>query len=139
MTFMKWTVYRPENLNVSRPEIKENLSGACLRTRNYVYLLLNNCPDFIAGTFRKWDMGDALNPFVSVAHYVACALERVDYWVSSNLKNENVVILDSGFLQNPINELLFRGASDDEVCWFIQSIAEKFNPFCFLVFPIPFV
>jgi hypothetical protein len=44
------------------------------------------------------------------------------------------VIIDSGFLQNPINELLFRKAADDEVAFYIKSIAKrlmKLNPICF--------
>ena len=101
---------------------------------NYVYLRLDKCSDFIAKAFRKWDMGDELNQQVSVAQYIPCALERIDHWVAANLDTKNIVIIDSGFLQNPINELLFRMASDNDVCSFIRNIAEKLrplNPMCF--------
>ena len=79
-------------------------------------------------------MGDELNQKVSVEQYMPCALERIDHWAASNLDNENTVIIDSGFLQNPINELLFRGASEAQVVSFIQDIAKKLmplNPMCF--------
>lgn len=116
------------------PEAADNCWGITLRTKNYVFLRLDRCTAFIADAFRKWDMGDELNREISVAQYMPCALERVDNWVASNLDNANIVIIDSGFLQNPINEMLFRMASDDEVCSFIQDIAKKLmplNPMCF--------
>lgn len=118
----------------SYPEAMQDLSGTFFPTRNYIYLRLDGCSDFVADTFRKWDMGDELNQQVNVEQYIPCVLERIDHWVASNLDNDNTVILDSGFLQNPINELLFRGASDTQVVSFIQNIAEKFkplNPICF--------
>lgn len=123
-----------ETFCASHPEVADNLSGISLRTMNYVYLRLDRCSEFVADTFRKWDMGDELNQQVSVAQYIPCALERIDHWVAANLDNENTVIIDSGFLQNPINELLFRGAYDAQVCSFIQNIAERFmplHPMCF--------
>jgi hypothetical protein len=79
-------------------------------------------------------MGDELNKEISVAAYISCALERWDYWVEASSDNDNIVIIDSGFLQNPINELLFRKATDDEVVLFIKSIAKRLmdlNPICF--------
>ena len=114
--------------------IAKELLAVSMRTANYVYLRLDRCSEFIASTFRKWDMGDEHNQQVDVLHYVACALERLDYWVSLNACNESTVIIDSGFLQNPINELLFRGASDEVVRSFMQETMKRvkfFNPFCF--------
>jgi len=115
-------------------DITEALWGVSMRTANYVYLRLDRCSDFIAEAFRKWDMGDERNQQVDVLHYVACALERLDHWVSLNVGNENTVIIDSGFLQNPINELLFRGASDEAVRSFILETMKRvkpLHPFCF--------
>lgn len=115
-------------------ETADELWAISLRTTNYVYLRLDKCSDFIADTFRKWDMGDERNQQVSVAEYMPCVLERLDSWVASNIDSEDIVVIDSGFLQNPINELLFRKASDGEVHSFIKSIIEKFkllNPVCF--------
>lgn len=110
------------------PETTDDLWGIALRTTNYVYLRLDRCSGFIADVFRKWDMGDERNRQVRVDQYISCALERLDHWVASNIDNENTAIIDSGFLQNPINELLFRGASNDEVCAFVQSVAQKLGP-----------
>lgn len=45
-----------------------------------------------------------------------------------NADNDNTVIIDSGFLQNPVNELLYRKASDNEVRSYILGIAEKLEP-----------
>lgn len=75
-----------------------------------------------------------MNQQVSVEQYISCALERIVQWTACNIENENIVIIDSGFLQNPVNELLFRKASDDVILSFIQQMAEivrPLNPICF--------
>jgi len=114
-------------------DIPDELWGISLQTSNYVYLRLDKCSDFVADAFRKWDMGDECNKQVGVAQYISCASERLDHWASSSMDNQDVVIIDSGFLQNPINELLFRNAADDEIRSFITGIAETLkplHPFC---------
>lgn len=116
------------------PQAADELGDIPLRTKNYVYLRLDRCSGFIDETFRKWDMGDELNQQVSVEQYISCALERIVQWTACNIENENIVIIDSGFLQNPVNELLFRKASDDVILSFIQQMAEivrPLNPICF--------
>ena len=122
------------SFRIQHSDIADNLLTISARTKNYVYLRLDKCSDLISKTFRKWDMGDERNQQVNLSHYIPCALERLDYWVSLNIDNTDTLIIDSGFLQNPINELLFRKASDDEVCLFIQGIVERLmllNPVCF--------
>ena len=115
-------------------DIADALRSMSVRTANYAYLRLDKCADFVAESFRRWDMGDERNQQVSVAHYIPCALERLDLWVAANLSNQDTVIIDSGFLQNPINELLFRKATDAEVRAFILGILDRItplNPVCF--------
>ena len=115
------------------PDAAEADWAICLRTENYVYLRLDRCRDFVAARFRKWDMGDERNRQVPVSHYIPCALERLDHWVEAQKASEETCIIDSGFLQNPINELLFRGASDEEVRAFILGMLERIallHPLC---------
>jgi hypothetical protein len=116
------------------PKALDTHFGKLIRTKNYVFLRLDRCKSFIADAFKKWDMGDELNKEISVAEYISCALESWDNWVETSSDNDNIVIIDSAFMQNPINELLFRKATDDEVALFIKSIAKrlmKLNPICF--------
>ena len=47
----------------------------------------------------------------------------------ANNINDTVLVLDSAFLQCPINEMIFRGASDEEAISYIQSIAEITKPY----------
>ena len=122
-----------DTVHARHSKIAEELWAISMRTVNYVYLRLDKCPDFVADNFRKWDMGDEHNQQINIQHYISCALERLDYWVSLNIDVDNTVIMDSGFLQNPVNELLFRKASNDEVRSYIRSISEKLaplNPLC---------
>ena len=106
----------------------DGYEGMVMHTPNYAYVRLSTCPDAVAKQFRRWDMGDERNQQVSVAHYIPCALERLDAWVAATLDNDDTVIIDSGCLQNPINELLFRGATDDEVRVFVMGIIERIKP-----------
>jgi hypothetical protein len=70
---------------------------------------------------------------VTVSDYIHCALERLDHWVNKVISKLGAVIVDSGFLQNPINELLFRKATHNETFLFISEIFHRINalnPFC---------
>lgn len=113
--------------------ISDALKEQALQTENYAYLRMDKCPEDIAKQIRRWDMGDEGNKMISVTDYIPCALERLNYWVCKNIVNSEITIIDSGYLQNPINELLFRKASENEVRSFISGIShtmEPLNPIC---------
>lgn len=115
------------------PETFEKLRNRTLVTKNYAYLRIDECPEEVAVKIKRWDMGDENNQMVTVSDYVPCALERLDYWVNKVIANLGTVIVDSGFLQNPINELLFRKATHNEIFLFIQEIFKRIkalNPIC---------
>jgi hypothetical protein len=123
-----------ETYCTGHPEATDTHFGTLIHTNKYVFLRLDRCASFIADAFKEWDMGDEFNKEISVAEYISCALESWDNWVEASSDNDNIVIIDSGFLQNPINEMLFRKAADDEVVFFIKSIAKRLmrlNPICF--------
>jgi len=101
-------------------------------TDNYFYVNLKKFDKITATQLKRYDIGDEYNKFISVKDYVQCTLEWWGYWVDSYVK-DSVIVLDSAFLQCPINEMIFRGASDNEVLTYIQHIAEiikPFNPIC---------
>ena len=97
-------------------------------TKNYVFLRIDKCPEHIAEKIRRWDIGDANNQAVKAADYIPCALERLEKWVDNNIENPKTFIIDSGYLQNPINELLFRHASNSDIRAFIMAITETLKP-----------
>jgi len=117
---------------------RDILLDIALVTENYVYLRLDKCPATLAEKLKQWDIGDGSNQFITVKDYIPCALERLKHWVhfhteSADANNSEAIIIDSGYLQNPINELLFRHASDDEVEAFISAITDTLipmNPLC---------
>lgn len=116
------------------PDIPEEHWAIAARTAHYVFVRLDACAGFLADALRPWDMGDEFNRQITVAQYIPCALERVDHWVAASLSDASTTLIDSGFLQNPLNELLFRGASDGEASAFIQGIAQRLaplHPLCF--------
>ncbi len=109
--------------------VKENT----LITKNYAYLKMQNYSEDIINLLKRWDMGDEWNKTITVKDYISCALEYFKYWVINIAPELNISIIDSGFLQNPINELLFRKATDDEVIFYIKeifNIVKDLNPIC---------
>ena len=110
----------------------QNDTNIITKTENYVFVNLENCGETVAKQLRRYDIGDAFNPHISAYEYARCTLEWWQYWVNASIK-ETVLIMDSAFMQCPINEMIFRKASDAEVKAYVQAIAEiikPFNPFC---------
>lgn len=104
-----------------------------IKTENYAYIRIDKCPEHIASELRRWDMGDEGNRLISVGEYLPCALERLGKWADDNANREEALIIDSGYLQNPINEMFFRGADDNETREYIRQIYAKlrlFSPVC---------
>jgi len=103
-----------------------------LQTENYFFVDLGNCTKEETDLLQVYNLGDAFNQNISAQEYAACTLEWWQHWVENNIK-ESILILDSAFLQCPINEMAYRKASDAEIKEYIQSIAEiirPFSPFC---------
>ncbi|MDF2685632.1 MAG: hypothetical protein K0S55_813 [Clostridia bacterium] len=81
----------------------------------------------------KWDLGDERNLFITAKHFINCSLDILkDRIVEFDNNNENI-IMDSVWLQNPLNELLLRNIGDNEAeeyCLsFIKSL-KKISPVC---------
>jgi len=102
------------------------------KTENYVFVDLGECEEEVAKQLQRYDIGNAFNTNISAQEYAHCTLEWWQNWANNNIK-EPVLILDSAFMQCPINEMIYRKASDLEIKMYIQSIVEiikPFNPLC---------
>jgi hypothetical protein len=101
-------------------------------TGNYIFIDMRRYDGETANQLLRYDVGDEFNKFISAQEYARCTLEWWQNWVKYNM-SESFLIMDSAFMQCPINEMIFRGASDPEVMAYIQTIAEiikPFNPVC---------
>jgi hypothetical protein len=77
-----------------------------------------------------WDIGDEFNTCVSVPHYMTCSLGLLNRWVEESINNTNEsFIMDSVWLQNPINELLFRNADERSIQEYCTLLAKMFIEF----------
>jgi len=102
------------------------------KTENYVFVNLGHCIDEEANKLQRYNVGDEFNKFISKQEYVSCTLEWWQSWVINCIK-ESVLILDSAFMQNPINEMIFRKATDSEIEAYIHAISKiikPLNPIC---------
>ena len=112
------------NLFVNDAIIKE--------TDNYFFVDMRKCTEESAKDLQRYDVGNEYNKYISSQEYARCTLEWWRSW-ASDIATESVLILDSAFLQCPINEMIFRGSSDKDITVYIQAIAETikpFNPIC---------
>ena len=101
-------------------------------TDNYIFIDMRKCTEESARALQRYDVGDEFNEYISSQEYVYCTLEWWRSWVVNNA-TESVLVLDSAFLQCPINEMIFRSSSDSEIASYIQAIAEiitPYNPVC---------
>jgi len=97
------------------------------KTDNYFFVDLGNCTEEAKQQLLRYDIGDEFNKYISAEEYSRCTLEWWQNWVANNT-NEPVLILDSAFMQCPINEMIFRGASNPEVSAYIKAISEIIEP-----------
>ena len=105
---------------------------AIKKTDNYIFVNLSGCSEETAKQLQRYDVGDEFNKFISAQEYSRCTLEWWQNW-ASNISLDTVLILDSAFMQCPINEMIFRKASNIEVEAYIRAIAEiikSLNPVC---------
>jgi len=106
----------------------KKITGVVLaQTETFIYVSLDKCFEEIIRQIKCWDIGDEYNKFVSVPQYACCTLDWWQNWVN-HYKNEASLIMDSAFMQNPINEMIFRGATNSEIELYIRSIAELLKP-----------
>lgn len=118
----------PQNIFLDLIIDESQIAAAILaRTDNFIFINLSKCTESIARQLKCWDIGDEYNKFISVQEYARCALEWWQNWVK-NYTNESIFIMDSAFMQNPINEMIFRGATNLEVEAYIYAIAELMKP-----------
>ena len=79
-----------------------------------------------AGMPGDWDIGDT-GRRLPAQDYARRMLELWGRWAETNA-GEGVLILDCAFMQNPLNEMIFRGASDAQAEAYIRSIAAILGP-----------
>ena len=97
------------------------------KTKNYVFVNLKNCEEEAKKKLSRYDLGNEFNKFISAQEYARCTLEWWRNWVA-NCLDEKVLVMDSAFMQCPINEMIFRGSNHSAVVSYIQAIAEIIRP-----------
>ena len=102
------------------------------QTDGYFFVDMRKCTEDSAKALQIYDIGDEFNKCISSQEYACRTLEWWHSW-AADITTESVLVLDSAFMQCPINEMIFRGSSDEEIVSYIQAIAEiimPLNPVC---------
>jgi hypothetical protein len=77
----------------------------------------------------QWEFGDEFNKNISLPHYMTCSLGLIHKWLNAIDSTSKNIVLDSVWLQNPINELVFRNADEESVLEYCVLFAEAFKDF----------
>lgn len=77
----------------------------------------------------QWDIGDEFNPHMALSHYVPCSLEFLKSRFSQLEQRYDSIILDSVWLQNPINELLSRNVDHETIMKYCTALTEMLSKF----------
>jgi hypothetical protein len=77
----------------------------------------------------EWEFGNEFNTNVSLPHYMNCSSGLIKKWLNAIDNTRETVILDSVWLQNPINELLFRNADAESIFEYCVRLTEAFKEF----------
>jgi hypothetical protein len=77
----------------------------------------------------QWEFGDEFNTNISLKHYMVCSLGLIHRWLDTLDSTSENIIMDSVWLQNPINELVFRNADEASVQEYCVLFAETFKEF----------
>lgn len=118
----------PKNIfNSSFADSPAISSSVLKQTEHYVYLNINKCYKEMQDDIRRWDIGDECNTSLSLQDYIMCTLEWWYDW-AQNHTGKPITIMDSAFMQNPINEMIFRKATNPEIKPYISAIAELLAP-----------
>lgn len=82
---------------------------------------------------RQWEFGNEFNPNITLPHYITCSLGLMFKWIGGLTPSHTPIIMDSVWLQNPINELLYRNATEETIlqyCTLLANAFAKFNVSC---------
>jgi len=104
------------------------------KTKNYIFadLVSDNHNEEIKALLQQYHLGDASNTSISARGYAKTTLEWWQHWASQNA-DKPAIIMERAFLQNPINQMLCRKASDADIESYIRAIVDilkHFDPLC---------
>jgi hypothetical protein len=77
----------------------------------------------------QWEFGDEFNTNVSLSYYITFSLGLIRKWLDTMDRTSEHILMDSVWLQNPINELIFRNADEHAILGYCELFAEVFKEF----------
>lgn len=99
--------------------------------KGYIYINIGRVKDTflhnkeLIGSLAKWDLGDELNKNIDIQFYISCSLTYLKKQFDL-IKNAGIdIVIDSSWLQNPINELLLRNVDTSQVVGYCEEILKN--------------
>lgn len=117
------------NLCQSNQDKAAALKNIAMYEENYIFIPIDHAPDELQSELYNYELGDEYNKSFNPESYIEQSLLRVSGSIKNLNTETNFVVIDSGLLQNPINELLYRGATDNQIKNYVKDITKLFEPY----------
>ena len=117
------------NLCQSNQDKAAALKNIAMYEKNYIFIPIDDAPDELQAELYNYELGDEYNKSFNPESYIEQSLLRVIGSLKNLNTKTNVAVIDSGLLQNPINELLYRGATDNQIKNYVKAITKLFEPY----------
>ncbi len=107
------------------------LSDIATHIGNYYFVCIDNVPSVLKDYITAFDIGNESNDTFTAESYIEQTLLYVKDRIASLVSKDTAIIVDSGLLQNPINEVLFRKGTPEQAYQYVLCIVEILRDFDF--------
>ena len=108
------------------------IADIAVQVEGYFFIFIDHAPNEARQELLVYDIGDEFNPHFTAESYMAQTLLYIDRKFRELSEIDGILIIDSGFLQNPINEVLFRKGTVTQAKDYIFTMAKLLQPYDFL-------
>lgn len=115
-------------LSAEHPAIKD----IAVKIKGYFFISIDQAPKGLHGILSEYDIGNEFNLHFTVEAYMTQTLLYIEQKFQKLNETDGIIIVDSGFLQNPINEIFFRKGTTGQAKEYISAIVKLLKPYDFL-------
>ena len=101
-----------------------NIGKLAMCVDDFCFIHIDSAPKKMQEELYKYDIGDEFNSNFDAQKYIVQGLRRIKGSLENLNELEGIVIIDSGFLQNPLNEVFYRHGTDEQAKLYILGIVK---------------
>ncbi len=106
---------------------KKQLDSSVIRFEGHCFVRTDDLPKKIKKAVHPYELGEPSDFRMDAESYIRMGCMIVEKRMKEIEKIEGIVILNSGFLQTPLNDILFRKGTDEQALAYIEKIADTYT------------